>query len=168
MAANASTDTHWCEPVYQSRAAELILYGRALGLSHWESEDVLQETFAALADRADPPHDPETLVPHPERSGARDARPVGAAARVLAGPGDGAVQLGWLMSDRLDAPRGKAPESYESGGHAREIEAGFPSMSWEVVRANPLPRLTFASTNTPHFHSSRHSFILFATNGVIH
>jgi len=30
------------------RAAGLLLYGRALGLSHSESEDVLQETFLAL------------------------------------------------------------------------------------------------------------------------
>ena len=36
------------ETLYKAKAAELILYGRALGLSHGEAEDVLQETFLAL------------------------------------------------------------------------------------------------------------------------
>jgi len=34
--------------VYESNAAQLLLYGRALGLGHSEAEDVLQETFMAL------------------------------------------------------------------------------------------------------------------------
>ena len=38
----------WCEALYEAKAAELILYGRALGLGHAEAEDVLQETFVAL------------------------------------------------------------------------------------------------------------------------
>ncbi len=38
----------WCEALYESQAAKLVLYGRALGLSHAEAEDVLQETFIAL------------------------------------------------------------------------------------------------------------------------
>lgn len=49
----------WCESVYQRKAAELILYGRALGLSHGEAEDVLHETFVALMRRAQPPRQPE-------------------------------------------------------------------------------------------------------------
>ncbi|SRR5581483_9536310 len=36
------------EKLYSRKAAGLILYGRALGLSHGEAEDVLQETFLAL------------------------------------------------------------------------------------------------------------------------
>ena len=44
-----ATDTHhWCEELYEGQAAQIILYGRALGLGHAEAEDVLQETFAAL------------------------------------------------------------------------------------------------------------------------
>src|ERR1051325_10919665 len=38
----------WSEKLYDAKATELILYGRALGLSHAEAEDVLQETFMAL------------------------------------------------------------------------------------------------------------------------
>jgi RNA polymerase sigma-70 factor (ECF subfamily) len=41
-------EQHWCEAIYDAKAAELILYGRALGLSHGEAEDVVQETFLTL------------------------------------------------------------------------------------------------------------------------
>ena len=49
----------WCENLYRAKASELILYGRALGLSHSEAEDVLQETFIALMQRPQPPELPE-------------------------------------------------------------------------------------------------------------
>ena len=45
---NGDANTDWREALYDAKAAELILYGRALGLSHAEAEDVLQETFVAL------------------------------------------------------------------------------------------------------------------------
>ena len=51
--------SEWCESLYQAKATELVLYGRALGLSHSEAEDVLQETFRALVKRAGPPLQPE-------------------------------------------------------------------------------------------------------------
>jgi RNA polymerase sigma-70 factor (ECF subfamily) len=50
---------HWCETLYDSKAAELILYGRALGLGHGEAEDVLQETFLALMQMPSAPAKPE-------------------------------------------------------------------------------------------------------------
>ena len=37
-----------CQRLYDKRAPHMILYGRALGLSHAEAEDVLQETFLAV------------------------------------------------------------------------------------------------------------------------
>ncbi|HZQ46043.1 MAG TPA: sigma-70 family RNA polymerase sigma factor [Verrucomicrobiae bacterium] len=49
----------WCQQVYEAKAAGLVLYGRALGLSHGEAEDVLQETFLALMQKAAPPEKPE-------------------------------------------------------------------------------------------------------------
>ncbi len=49
----------WCERLYQAKAAELILYGRALGLSHTEAEDVVHETFVALMRREEAPENPE-------------------------------------------------------------------------------------------------------------
>jgi RNA polymerase sigma-70 factor (ECF subfamily) len=52
---NGDESSDWVERLYESKAAELILYGRALGLSHAEAEDVLQETFFALMQRPQPP-----------------------------------------------------------------------------------------------------------------
>jgi RNA polymerase sigma-70 factor (ECF subfamily) len=49
----------WCERLYRAKAAELILYGRALGLGHGEAEDVVQETFLAMLQRDVPPEEPE-------------------------------------------------------------------------------------------------------------
>ena len=37
-----------CQRLYDAKAAQMILYGRALGLSHAEAEDVLQESFLAV------------------------------------------------------------------------------------------------------------------------
>ena len=52
-------DANWCRGLYERKAAALVLYGRALGLSHCESEDVLQETFMALLKLAQAPVDPD-------------------------------------------------------------------------------------------------------------
>ena len=49
---------HWCESLYEGKAAQLVLYGRALGLSHSEAEDVLQETFVALLQQDKTPEKP--------------------------------------------------------------------------------------------------------------
>jgi RNA polymerase sigma-70 factor, ECF subfamily len=49
----------WFKSLYQAKAAGLILYGRALGLSHGEAEDVLQETFLAMMRKPAPPREPE-------------------------------------------------------------------------------------------------------------
>ena len=56
---NAEYNGHWCQPLYESKAAGLVLYGRALGLSHGEAEDVLQETFVALLQLERKPDDAE-------------------------------------------------------------------------------------------------------------
>src|SRR4051812_46540260 len=57
LSVNDST-AHWCEKLYEAKAAELVLYGRALGLSHSEAEDVLQETFVALMALDETPRQP--------------------------------------------------------------------------------------------------------------
>jgi RNA polymerase sigma-70 factor (ECF subfamily) len=49
----------WREQLYDKKAAELLLYGRALGLGESESEDVLQETFVALLKLEKRPDNPE-------------------------------------------------------------------------------------------------------------
>jgi len=48
----------WCQTLYESHATQILLYGRALGLSHSEAEDVLQETFMALLQRPEAPEQP--------------------------------------------------------------------------------------------------------------
>jgi RNA polymerase sigma-70 factor (ECF subfamily) len=50
---------NWCLRLYERKAAQLILYGRALGLSHSEAEDVVQETFVALMQMPQTPLRPE-------------------------------------------------------------------------------------------------------------
>ncbi len=52
---NGDETSDWGEKLYEAKAAELILYGRALGLSHAEAEDVLQETFLVLMQKPQPP-----------------------------------------------------------------------------------------------------------------
>ena len=56
---NDDEHSDWLEKFYETKAAGLILYGRALGLSHGEAEDVLQETFLALMQRLQLPSQPE-------------------------------------------------------------------------------------------------------------
>ncbi len=56
---NDKSEQHWCEAIYDAKSAELILYGRALGLGHGEAEDVLQETFMALMQMPVAPAKPE-------------------------------------------------------------------------------------------------------------
>lgn len=56
---NENSQRHWCEPLYDAKSAKLILYGRALGLSHGEAEDVLQETFMSLMQMESAPTKPE-------------------------------------------------------------------------------------------------------------
>jgi RNA polymerase sigma-70 factor (ECF subfamily) len=48
----------WQKQLYEAKASELILYGRALGLSHSEAEDVLQETFVSLLKMERAPDNP--------------------------------------------------------------------------------------------------------------
>ena len=50
--------SYWCQSLYETSAPQILLYGRALGLSHSESEDVLQETFIALMQKDDAPEEP--------------------------------------------------------------------------------------------------------------
>ena len=56
---NGEMEFHWCRRLYEKKAAGLILYGRALGLSHGEAEDVLQETFLVLMQKPQVPLRPE-------------------------------------------------------------------------------------------------------------
>jgi RNA polymerase sigma-70 factor, ECF subfamily len=52
----------WCERLYDNKAAQLILYSRAFGLSHGEAEDVVQEAFIALLRIPKKPDSPEAYL----------------------------------------------------------------------------------------------------------
>lgn len=56
---NNNAHLDWFQNLYAAKAAGLILYGRALDLSHGEAEDVLQETFLALMQKPAAPREPE-------------------------------------------------------------------------------------------------------------
>lgn len=58
MVIEVEINEDWRQALYQRKAPGLILYGRALGLSHSEAEDVLQETFVALLRLDRPPDEP--------------------------------------------------------------------------------------------------------------
>jgi RNA polymerase sigma-70 factor (ECF subfamily) len=61
MIMNEPTPSHsqWVERLYRKQASRLILYGRALGLSHCEAQDFIQEIFLALLKKNSPPDEPE-------------------------------------------------------------------------------------------------------------
>lgn len=58
MAPGGQQEQHWAAQLYDSCAAEVVLYGRALGLSHAESEDVLHDAFRALLILESAPREP--------------------------------------------------------------------------------------------------------------
>ena len=64
----------WLENLYETKATELILYGRALGLGHAEAEDVLQESFVALMEKAERPEQPEHYLVRSFRNRALNYR----------------------------------------------------------------------------------------------
>ncbi len=51
----ATSERAWAERVYDECAAQLVLYGRALGLGHAEAEDVLHDTFRSLLELKESP-----------------------------------------------------------------------------------------------------------------
>jgi len=71
---NAKPTPAWCERLYATKATELILYGRALGLSHAEAEDVAQETFLALWQLPTAPLNPTHYVVRSFRNRALNYR----------------------------------------------------------------------------------------------
>lgn len=64
----------WLAKLYDAKAVELILYGRALGLGHAEAEDVLQESFVALMEKAERPEQPEHYLVRSFRNRALNYR----------------------------------------------------------------------------------------------
>ena len=51
-------DPDWCRCLFEEMAPKLVLYGRALGLSHGEGEDVVQDLFIQLLKKSEMPDNP--------------------------------------------------------------------------------------------------------------
>ncbi len=60
--------------LYQAQATKLLLYGRALGLTHAEAEDVLHEVFAGLIKVTEWPAQPENYLLRAVRNRALNHR----------------------------------------------------------------------------------------------
>jgi RNA polymerase sigma-70 factor (ECF subfamily) len=71
---NGNDSAHWCGRLFDEQAAQLILYGRALGLTHGEAEDVLQETFLALLQMESVPAKAQHYCVRAYRNRARNYR----------------------------------------------------------------------------------------------
>lgn len=71
---NESMGTDWATQLYDACAAELVLYGRALGLGHAEAEDVLHDTFRSVLGLATPPREPRFYLVRSFRNRALNYR----------------------------------------------------------------------------------------------
>lgn len=109
----------WCGVLYQAKAPELILYGRALGLSRSEAEDVLQETFVALMQRAEEPEKPVHYCLRTFRNRALNYR----------------RSLWRRLARELESRRWfeREPEEPSSERDAMAALAGLPSEQREVI-----------------------------------
>jgi RNA polymerase sigma-70 factor, ECF subfamily len=124
-----SPEQHWCEALYEAKAAELILYGRALGLSHGEAEDVAQETFLALMQMPQSPREPEHYCVRSYRNRARNHH----------------RSLWRRLTRELESRRWfeKSPDEDEAERAAMACLAGLPEDQREVIVLKIWHRFTF-------------------------
>jgi RNA polymerase sigma-70 factor (ECF subfamily) len=126
---NGGEQADWCEKLYVAKAAELILYGRALGLSHSEAEDVVQETFLALMQKRE-------LLLKPERYCLRSFR-----NRAL----NHRRSLWRRLTRELESQRWfeRAPSESPAERAAMRCLAGLPAEQREVIVLKIWHRHTF-------------------------
>jgi len=117
--ANGPEQPGWCEALYETKASELILYGRALGLSHCEAEDVLQETFVALLRLPEPPLKPGHYCVRCFRNRALNYR----------------RSLWRRLTREFESQRWFEPSGPETGAERRAMRAlaGLPPLQREVI-----------------------------------
>jgi RNA polymerase sigma-70 factor (ECF subfamily) len=120
----------WAGRLYDAKAARLVLYGRALGLSHAEAEDVLHETFRALLALDEAPQQPGHYVVRSFRNRALNYR------------------RGWWrrLARELEAVRWFEPTEAADPAEQRLTAAlaGLPPEQREVIVLKIWHRLTFA------------------------
>jgi RNA polymerase sigma-70 factor (ECF subfamily) len=136
----------WAGRLYDAKAAPLVLYGRALGLSHAEAEDVLHETFRALLALEAAPEQPEHYLVRSFRNRALNYR-----------------RSWWRrLARELEAARWFEPAEPEDPAEARLAAAlaGLPQEQREVIVLKIWHRLTFAAIGrlqdiSPHTAAGR-------------
>lgn len=144
-----SSGLAWCERLYEAKAAELVLYGRALGLSHGEAEDVLQEVFIALMQRASAPEQPGHYTVRAYRNRALNYR----------------RSLWRRLTRELESARWFEPSSGESPTEraAMRCLADLPAEQREVVVLKIWHQMTFEAIGellsiSPNTAAGRHRY----------
>lgn len=139
----------WCERLYAAKAAGLILYGRALGLSHGEAEDVLQETFMVLLRLATQPEEPERYSVRAYRNAALNYR----------------RSLWRRLTRELESARWfeRAPDESPAERAAMRCLAGLPPAQREAIVLKLWHRLTFEEIGetlgiSPHTAAGRYRY----------
>ncbi|HVU08678.1 MAG TPA: sigma-70 family RNA polymerase sigma factor [Verrucomicrobiae bacterium] len=126
---NCNEHSNWLERFYEAKAPGLILYGRALGLSHGEAEDVLQETFLAFAQRQQLPAQPENYCLRSFRNRALNYK----------------RSLWRRLTRELESQRWfeKSPDENPTERAAMRCLAALPMEQREVIVLKIWSRLTF-------------------------
>jgi RNA polymerase sigma-70 factor (ECF subfamily) len=139
----------WCEPLYRDEAPALVLYGRALGLSHAEAEDVLQETFVALLRMTDEPAEARHYVIRAFRNRALNFR------------------RGWWrhLTRELESVRWfeRDPEETPHEREAMRCLAGLPPEQREVIVLKIWQGMTYETIGqlagiSPHTAAGRYRY----------
>jgi RNA polymerase sigma-70 factor (ECF subfamily) len=119
----------WRQALFEERAAGLILYGRAMGLSHGEAEDVLQDTFVALIKMERRPEEPAHYCMRAFRNRALNYR----------------RSLWRRLTRELESQRWfeSGPEATGPEESAMRCLAGLPAEQREVIVLKIWNELTF-------------------------
>jgi RNA polymerase sigma-70 factor (ECF subfamily) len=139
----------WCEALYAAKAAELLLYGRALGLGHGEAEDVLHDVFRHLLELPAAPENPAHYAVRAFRNRALNHRR--GLWRRLARE---------LESARWFEP---APAAAEREAAAVRCLAGLPAEQREAIVLKLWHGLTFEAIGeltgaSPHTAAGRYRY----------
>jgi RNA polymerase sigma-70 factor, ECF subfamily len=139
----------WVEVLYDQRAAGLLLYGRALGLSHGEAEDMLHETFRSLLALEDSPAQPVHYLVRSFRNRVLNHRRGG----------------GRRLAREMEAHRWFEPAAPDDPREERLAQAlaGLPPEQREVIVLKIWQRLTFAAIGaalglSPHTVAGRYRY----------
>jgi RNA polymerase sigma-70 factor (ECF subfamily) len=139
----------WCAALYADKAAELLLYGRALGLGHGEAEDVLHDVFRQLLELPAAPENPAHYAVRAFRNRALNHR-----------------RGRWRRLTReLESARWFEPPAADGGREAAAMRclAELPAEQREVIVLKLWHGLTFEAVGeltgvSPHTAAGRYRY----------